>query len=83
MDWKTVNDIIGWAGSALLIVSLLQHDMMRLRVLNLIASAVLVAYNAWAAVWPMVGMNGAVVLINIWFIVTLRRAARRAAASVS
>jgi hypothetical protein len=83
MDWKAVNDIIGWAGSALLIVSLLQHDMMRLRVLNLVASVVLVAYNAWAGVWPMVGMNGAVVLINIWFIVKLRRDARRDAASVS
>lgn len=68
-----IVEIVGWAGSALLIVSLLQGGMMRLRILNLIASVILVAYNAILAVWPMVGMNLAVAAIDIWFIVKLAR----------
>ena len=35
--------VLAWAGSGLLVVSILQTDILRLRVLNLIASIVLVA----------------------------------------
>jgi uncharacterized oligopeptide transporter (OPT) family protein len=67
-------DVIGWAGSALLVCSLLQSGMMRLRVLNLIAALILVGYNAAVETWPMVGMNAAVAIIDIWYIVRLRTA---------
>lgn len=68
-----VVEIIGWLGSAVLIVSLLQSRVMRFRVLNLSASAVLVFYNAVLAVWPMVAMNAVLVGINLVFIVRLLR----------
>jgi hypothetical protein len=66
-------EVIGWAGSALLVWSLLQSRMMRLRVLNLIAAVILVGYNAAVETWPMVGMNAAVAVIDVWYIVRLRR----------
>jgi uncharacterized oligopeptide transporter (OPT) family protein len=69
-------EIIGWAGSALLVWSLLQSRMMRLRVLNLIAAVILVGYNAAVETWPMVGMNAAVAVIDVWYILKLRREAR-------
>lgn len=68
-------EVIGWAGSVLLVVSLLQSGMMRLRVLNLIAAVILVGYNAAVETWPMVGMNAAVAIIDIYFIAKLRREA--------
>lgn len=67
-------EVIGWIGSALLIVSLLQGRMMRLRVLNLIASLILVGYSVLVHAWPMVGMTVAVALIDTWHIVQLSRA---------
>ncbi|MEU1973747.1 hypothetical protein ABZ477_18985 [Microbacterium sp. NPDC019599] len=67
-------EAIGWAGSALLVISLLQGNMMRLRVLNLIAAVALVLYNALVETWPMVAMNAAVAIIDIWFIAKLRTA---------
>lgn len=72
-------DIMGWAGSALLVFSLLQRQMLWLRVFNLAACLVLVAYNLLISVWPMVGMNGAVALIDIYYLVKIaadRRSAR-------
>ena len=66
-------DLVGWAGSALLIVSLLQSRMLRLRVLNLIAAVILVGYKSAVATWPMVGMNLAVAAIDVWYIARLRR----------
>ena len=69
-------DALGWAGSALLVYSVLQSRMLRLRVLNLAASAALVVFNAIIGVWPMVAMNVALCLINAWFTVTLLRQRR-------
>lgn len=70
MNWV---DAIGWAGSALLIISLLQTRVLRLRVLNTIACFVLIFFNAMVEVWPMVAMNVALAAINIYFIVQLLR----------
>jgi hypothetical protein len=66
-------DLFGWAGSALLIVSLLQTRVLRFRLLNVAASVSLVIFNALVGVWPMVGMNLATTAINLWFIVRLLR----------
>lgn len=73
MDWLAGHwlDILGWGGSALLVYSLLQTRVLRFRVLNMIASLVLVVFNAFLAVWPMVAMNFVLALINTWFIVKL------------
>lgn len=67
--------MLGWAGSALLIVSLLQTRVLRLRVLNTVAAVALVLFNALIEVWPMVAMNVAIIAINTVQIVRLRTAA--------
>lgn len=67
MGWL---DLAGWAGSALLVWSLLQARVLRLRVLNLAGSAVLLGFNAALRVWPMVGLNAVLIVINV---VHLRR----------
>ena len=66
-------DALGWAGSALLIYSLMQARVLRFRVLNLVASSVLIAFNAILNIWSMVAMNMALAAINIWFIRKLIR----------
>jgi len=61
-------DLLGWAGSALLIYSLMQARVLRFRVLNLVASSVLVVFNALLGIWSMVAMNLALAGINLFFI---------------
>ena len=65
MTWL---DLLGWAGSALLIYSIMQARVLRFRVLNLIACTVLVVFNWLLGIWPMVAMNVALSAINLWFI---------------
>lgn len=65
--------LLGWAGSALLVYSVLQTRILRLRVLNGVASAVLVVFNAAIAVWPMVAMNLVLTAINAFYVVRLVR----------
>ena len=74
--FSTVLEAVGWIGSGLLVVSLLQRRMMRLRVVNLLACMVLVGYNLALGVWPMVGMNAAVAVIDVYFIVKLNHEVR-------
>lgn len=76
MDASWLLEAVGWAGSALLVFSLLQRDMKRLRVLNLIACVVLIGYNGWIGVWPMLAMNSALALINTYYLVVMRREAK-------
>ncbi len=65
MNWL---DLVGWAGSAVLVWSLLQSRILRLRALNLIGCLVLIGYNAALQVWPMVGLNVMLAVINIWYL---------------
>ena len=70
MSWV---DALGWFGSALLVFSLLQARILRLRILNTVACAILVVFNAAIEVWPMVAMNIVLGAINLFFIVRMLR----------
>jgi hypothetical protein len=65
MSWL---DVLGWAGSALLVFSLMQARVLRFRLLNLVACVILVIFNGLLGIWPMVAMNVALAGINLWFI---------------
>ena len=65
MGWL---DVLGWAGSALLIYSLMQARVLRFRLLNLVACIVLVIFNGLLGIWPMVVMNIVLSGVNLWFI---------------
>lgn len=49
----------------------MQARVLRFRVLNLVASSVLVVFNAILSIWSMVAMNLALAAINLWFIAKL------------
>ena len=63
--------LLGWADSALLVFSVLQTRILRLRIFGGVASAVLVIFNAAIAVWPIVAMNLVLTAINVFYIVRL------------
>ena len=75
MEWLSDNwlELVGWAGSALLVTSLLQARVLRLRVLNSMACLLLIAYNGLIGVWPMFAMNIVLFIINVSFVVRLTR----------
>ena len=66
-------EVLGWVGSALLVYSLLQTRILRLRLVNGVASALLVIFNAAIAVWPTVGLNVTLTAINVFSMVRLLR----------
>lgn len=75
MDWVADHwlDVLGWGGSVLLVFSLLQPRLFRLRLLNLMACVILTVFNAALGIWPMVAMNLALSAINLWYLVQMLR----------
>lgn len=66
-------EALGWLGSAVIVWSLIQTQLSRLRVFNLVGTILLVGYNLVLAIWPMVGLNVVLAAINIWYLVRSRR----------
>ncbi|WP_136194553.1 YgjV family protein [Actinomyces procaprae] len=76
MDTRTILEIVGWAGSGLVVISLVVASQRAFRGLNLAGSLIATAYNAILGVWPAVGMNTAIALIDIYWLLRLRRDSR-------
>ncbi len=67
-----MTELIGYLASALVAVSLLTSNVLRLRVLNLAGAAVFVVYAALAGAWPVLAVNLFVAGIDLWHIVKLK-----------
>lgn len=61
-------EIIGWAGSVLVVLSLMVPSVRRFRILNLTGSFIATVYNVYFEIWPYAAMNGAIVLINVYWL---------------
>jgi len=66
-------EVVGWAGSALVVASLTQARVLRFRVLNLVGAVAATAYNLALGIWPFVAMNGIIAVIDVYWLVRLQR----------
>jgi hypothetical protein len=65
-------ELVGYAASALVAVSLLTSNVLRLRVLNLAGALVFVVYAGLTSAWPVLTVNLFVAAIDLWFIIQLK-----------
>lgn len=73
MSAATVYELIGYAGSALIVVSLMMRSLLRLRWINLIGAAIFTVYGVLIAAPPVWVVNGAIVVIDVYHLVQLKR----------
>lgn len=73
MEPNSIYQIIGYAASALIALSMMLNSMVRLRVLNLIGAAAFVVYGLAIEAYPVAILNGLIVLVNAWFLFRLLR----------
>ena len=60
---------LGYAASALIVASLAMTSIIRLRIVSLIGSALFGLYGVFISAPPVVITNGAIVAINLWFLI--------------
>jgi len=66
-------EIIGWIGSALVVVSLMQARVLRFRWMNFAGSVIAAGYNAWVGIWPFAVMNAVIAVIDAYWLWRLTR----------
>ncbi|WP_103062630.1 YgjV family protein [Actinomyces qiguomingii] len=71
MDTRTLLEMVGWIGSGLVVISLVVANQRTFRGLNLTGSLVATAYNMILGVWPAVGMNATIALIDLYWLLRL------------
>lgn len=71
MTHEMIWELIGYLGSALVVVSLLMSSVIKLRIINTIGSLIFCVYALVIHSYPTAVMNGALVAINIYFLAKL------------
>ncbi len=71
MTKEMIWELIGYAGSLLVVVSLLMSSVIKLRIINTLGSLIFCVYALVIRSYPTAVMNAALVCINIWFLVKL------------
>jgi hypothetical protein len=66
-------EVVGWLGSVLVVLSLMLAGVWRFRVLNLLGALIATGYNAVLGIWPFAAMNGAIAIIDVYWLVRLHR----------
>lgn len=59
-------EVIGWIGTALVVISMLQTRITRLRLINLVGCVVTVVYAAALGLFPVLALNVVLALIQVW-----------------
>jgi len=73
MSRSAVYELIGYAGSVLVVVSLMMQSLWRLRVINLFGAAVFATYALLIRSWPVAAVNVVIVGIDVWYIWKMSR----------
>ena len=73
-------ELIGWIATVLVVASLTVTNVWRFRVMNLVGAVLATGYNAAIGVWPVVAMNAAITVIDVYWIARLQRERHDAAA---
>lgn len=68
MEYSVIYEIIGYAASLLVAVSLMMSKIVTLRIINLIGAALFSLYGILIQSIPVAAMNGFIVLINIYYL---------------
>ncbi len=73
MSQEVIIELVGYIGSALVLISFLMVSVYKLRVVNSIGSLVCVIYGTIIHAYPTVLMNVALILINVYYLVKMTK----------
>ncbi|MCR5661614.1 MAG: hypothetical protein K6G50_05755 [bacterium] len=68
MDTSAWIETLGYAGTAIVLLSFTMKSVVRLRIINSIGDLLTVIYALLITAFPTALMNGSLILINIWFL---------------
>ena len=73
MDLRLALELMGYAGSAVTLSSLLMTNVYRFRQINLVGALVISLYGYMIGAWPVVAMNMAIAGVDVWHLLQMMR----------
>lgn len=73
MSWSVFIEIVGYLASALILLSIVQKSILRLRVLGLIGAFIFLVYSIAIGAYPIAVLNVIAAAIHIWYLRKLTR----------
>jgi len=73
MNQHFVFELVGYAASVLIAVSLMMSSIVRLRVINLAGALGFSIYGLLIGAYPVAILNGSIVLVNVYYLVRMAR----------
>lgn len=67
------SELLGYLGSALVLLSMMMNSMEKLRILNLSGSVISMIYAALSRAWPVVLLNVGMIAIHVVQLVKNRK----------
>ncbi|TAL00817.1 MAG: hypothetical protein EPO07_09165 [Verrucomicrobia bacterium] len=74
MDKQFLLELLGYAASVLIAVSLMMSSLVRLRLINMAGAAAFAVYGFLIHAYPVAVLNGAIALVNLFFLARMLRA---------
>jgi hypothetical protein len=65
--------LLGWIGSALIVLSLTLRRQLPFRLVNLASAGVLLGFNLAIGLWSMVLLNATIIVVNLYQLHRMRR----------
>lgn len=75
MEAHMIHEIIGYAASLLIAISMMLSSVLFLRFVNLAGAALFTIYGLLIGAYPVAVLNGLIVFVNGWHILRMTRAA--------
>lgn len=63
--WQIALEVVGWVGAGVVVWSMMQQQILRLRVYNLIGCLIQVLYNGILGVWPVMALNIVLAVVQV------------------
>ena len=67
MDFYSSIELIGYAASIMVAISLMMRSLKRLRVINLVGCVLFVGYGLSVGAYPVVAVNGFIAIVNVYY----------------
>ena len=70
---NVIYEIIGYTGTALILLSMMMTSVARLRILNISGSVFSMIYGALCGAWPVFLLNICMIAVNVVQLIRLRK----------
>ncbi|MGE5681170.1 MAG: hypothetical protein ACM34K_09870, partial [Bacillota bacterium] len=69
----SIAEIVGYAASILVAISLTMSNIWKLRWINLLGAVIFSIYGIWVGAYPVLAVNSFIAVVNVYYIIQLSK----------